>query len=75
MIGFVVISVEGFFANRKGGLDCEGIFVVDCSSGEVFVNVVHGWYDGGDAGRPSRKEEGCVFEDLISRVINTFQNH
>lgn len=29
MISFVVVPVEGFFANREGGLDCEGAFVVN----------------------------------------------
>ena len=67
MIGFVIVPVEGFFANCKGSLDREGVFVVGGSGGEVFIYVVHCWYDGGDAGCPSGKEKSCILEDLTRK--------
>ena len=64
MISFVIVPVEGFFANHEGSFDCQGVFVASCSGGKVFVDVIHGWYDGGNAGHPSREEESRIFEDL-----------
>ena len=56
MICFVIVPVESLFANCKGSLDCEGVFLVDGSSSEVFVNVVHRWYDSGGVWCPLGKE-------------------
>ena len=64
MIGFVVVPVESSFADCKGRLDCERVFDVDGTCGKVFVDVIHGRYDSGDAGRPSGKEQRGVLEDL-----------
>ena len=47
MVGFVIVPVEGFLADCKGSLDCKRVFGVNSCSGEVFVDVVHCWYDGG----------------------------
>ena len=41
---------------NKGHLDFQRVFVVDGSRGKVFVNVIHGGDDSGDAGYPSGKE-------------------
>ena len=57
MISFVIVPVEGFFADCEGSFNCQGVFVVSCSGGKVFVNVIHGWYDSGKAGHPSGEEE------------------
>jgi hypothetical protein len=65
VIGFVVIAVESFFANRKGCLNRQRVLVVDSGCGEVFVNVVHRWYDSGDAGRSSGKEQCRILENLM----------
>ena len=65
MISFVIVAVEGFFANCKGRLDRQRVLVVDSGCGEMFVNVVHGWYDGGYAGCSSGKEQCRVLEDLM----------
>jgi len=64
VIGFVVVPVEGFFANRKGCLNRQRVLVVDSSHGEMFVDVVHGRYDGADAGCSSGKVKCRVLEDL-----------
>ena len=52
MVGFVIVPVEGFVANCKGSLDCEGVSAADSSGGKVFIDVVHCRYDSGDAGCP-----------------------
>ena len=61
---FVIVTVESFFANCKGCLYCQRVLIVDRGCGKMFINVVHGWYDGGDAGCSSGKKECCVLEYL-----------
>jgi len=64
MIGLVIVSVECFFANCDGSFDCEGVIVIDGGSGQVFVDVIHGRYDSGDAGCPSGEKQSRIFEYL-----------
>ena len=65
VISFVIVVVEGSFANHKGCLNCQRVLVVDSDCGKVFVNVVHGWYDSSDAGCSSGKEQCCILENLM----------
>ena len=64
VIGFVIVPVEGFFTNRKGCLNRQRVLVVDSRRGKMFVDVVHGWYDGADAGRSSGKVQCRILKDL-----------
>jgi hypothetical protein len=56
VICFVVVPVKSSFANCKGSLDRERVFVADGGHGKVFIDVIHGRDDSGDAGCPSGKE-------------------
>lgn len=65
MIGFIIVTVECFFANCECSLDCDGVFVTNRSCGKMFVDVIHSRYDGSDVGRPSGKEKSRILEDLM----------
>jgi hypothetical protein len=53
VIGFVVVAVKGSFSDCECSLDCKRICVVDGSSSEMLVDVVHSRNDHCDAGGPS----------------------
>ena len=53
VVGLVVVAVKGFFANSECSLDCERVFVIDGSCGEVLVDVVHSRYDSCNTRGPS----------------------
>jgi hypothetical protein len=56
VICLVIVPVESFFADRKGSLDRERVLVANGGRGKVFVDVIHGGDDSGNAGCPSGKE-------------------
>ena len=64
MICFIIITVQSFFSDGEGSLDCKGVVVFDRGSGKVRIDMVHGWYNGRDAGCTSGKKQGRIFEDL-----------
>ena len=53
MISFIVVTIEGFFADCECSLDCKRISAIDGSCGEVFVDMVHSQYDSCDVGGTS----------------------
>ena len=64
MVSFVVVAVEGFFANCEGRLDHQRVLVIDGGCDKMFVDVAHGWYDSGNAGCSLGKEQCHILEDL-----------
>ena len=64
MVSFVVITVESFFPNGEGSLDCKGVLVFDSSSSKMCVDVIHGRYNGRNVGSPSGKKQCRIFKNL-----------
>ena len=68
MISFVVITIEGAFADSQSTANSRGVTHIFSRCGEVFVNAVHHGNDGADIWGIARKEKGAVLEDLRKRL-------
>jgi hypothetical protein len=67
VVGFVIITVECFLSESKGGTDGLGVPEVLRNCYQTFVDVVHGWNDGANAGCTTREEECAMLENLMLR--------
>ena len=70
MVGAIIVPIEGLLANCERSSNCQAVFVVDSSSGEMLVDVVHGWdYRGNVWGTMAREKKSCVLKNLSSKEL------
>jgi hypothetical protein len=59
LIHAVIVPVEGFFPECNGSLDHSAILGTCCYQSQVFIEIVHGRYDGHNIWHATVGEKKC----------------